>query len=120
MTDARRRVKARAAGTCEACGTPFKRISLRKTNASMHHRKPRRAPFCGVDSVENLLHICNACHVTIHADERRAAKLGLIVWDEPLCRPFLLHGKRWVAPGLDASYEPLWPDEAEELLSMVS
>lgn len=75
-------VSRRSHGRCEArvvCGGVAAVL--------MHHRK--RAGR--VNTEENLLHLCNDCHVWIHANPEKSYGLGLLVhsWDNPAGVPVL-------------------------------
>jgi 5-methylcytosine-specific restriction endonuclease McrA len=43
----------------------------------MHHRRLRSQG--GPDTVENLMHICNPCHLWLHAHPAKAAAWGMIL-----------------------------------------
>jgi hypothetical protein len=117
----RDRVRKRANGRCEKCGVPFNR-NRNKSNASMHHRQPRRRN--GYDSVGNLLHLCLSCHSGIHRDEENAEKYGWITWSVPEATPVLIQvtsangcqGNRWVYLLEEGSYEFLDDSEAIETI----
>lgn len=62
-------IRARSSGTCEfpSCSEP---------GALFHHRE--RRPH-GKGTVDNGLHLCNACHVWIHANVADALEAGLLL-----------------------------------------
>ena len=73
-------IRARAGGRCEA------RIECRGApDVLSHHR--RRAGR--IDSFENLMRLCNSCHLHIHANPAKSYVLGLLVhsWDDPTTVP---------------------------------
>lgn len=106
-------VRRRAGGRCERCSVQFNK-NKNKSNASMHHRQPRR--MNGYDSVGNLLHLCLDCHADIHRHEDAAGLCGWITWSIPEATPVMIAGRRWAYLLEDGSYEFLSESEAIETI----
>jgi 5-methylcytosine-specific restriction endonuclease McrA len=57
-------VKARDGYTCQLCGQRKKPWELQA-----HHIVPRRPPYCGTDTAEDLISLCGECHERIKGRE---------------------------------------------------
>lgn len=107
-TKVREKVRFRANRLCEICGIDVN-VRGKQTDddfPTMHHRWPRRER--GLDHVENLLYICQACHSdVVHADEDVAYLMGWMAHrDQYRCTPVLTH-RGWVYLEQDGSYRSL-------------
>lgn len=78
MSLARPLVVERSGGMCEAVVTEV----CHGRAVHIHHRRYKSAG--GDNSLENLLHVCLACHAWIHANKETARALGITPdWNEP-------------------------------------
>lgn len=66
----RERVRARAKGLCERCGS---------LGAHWHHRRSRSVRDALTHSPVNGVLLCTLCHAAVHANPREAIEQGFIV-----------------------------------------
>lgn len=89
MAGARPVVGERSGGMCERCGAA--------RASDVHHRKLRRF---GDHLAANLLHLCHACHMWVHANIAASQVAGWILhsWDDPRAVPVkhAVHGRVWL------------------------
>ncbi len=66
-TATRQAVHSRAGGRCERCSG---------RGYQMHHRQRRRE---GKHAIENLVLLCGACHIDVHAHPAMAREEGFVI-----------------------------------------
>lgn len=101
---ARKLLRGRSNGLCEMDGRS------RATDAQ--HRKNRSQG--GLWAVENLLHVCRACHQHIHANPTAAMEQGWTVPShrDPAGVPVWLAGREFVFLNADGSITEIEEEEA--------
>jgi len=91
----RRIVYRRSHNRCEMC-------TVQVSSGHIHHRKPRRMGGRKknkyINEPENLLLLCEKCHMTVESNRKTAVDNGFLLResDDPAVSPVFVGSRRWV------------------------